>query len=138
MAVLLYNNNNLPSTKLSDDATILTIMEGFCMAKDDINLQIGQRWASALKKRFPERNTVKLVAKSFDIEVRTARSWLEGQAPRCQHLFVAGQKFGMGILFELFSPNKKVGKLEDSLLNLEKKIYQLGQDLRAIRERGDL
>lgn len=138
MAILLHNHNNFSSTKLLCDMTILTMMKGFDMAKSDISLQIGQRWAVALKKRFPERNTVKLVARSFDIEIRTARSWLDGQAPLCKHLFVAGQKFGTGILFELFSPNKKIGKLEDNLLNLEKKIYQLGQELRAIRERNDL
>lgn len=136
MQAYINNYLNFFSSKLSPTPTVLTIYRGIVMARDDISLQIGSRWATALKKRFPEKNTTKHVARAFDIELRTARSWLEGQAPYCKYLFLAGQKFGMGIIEEILFPDTKMTSIDEMLIGLEKKIYQLFDDIHTIRKRG--
>lgn len=107
------------------------------MTKDDISLQIGNRWAAALKKRFPEKNTTKHVARAFNVELRTARSWLEGQAPYCKHIFKAGQKFGLAMIEEILFPDTKMMSIDEMLISLEEKIYQLLDDIQTISKRGN-
>ena len=42
---------------------------------------VGRRWASALMRRFPGPFRAKAIAKTIGCDVRTAESWLAGQAP---------------------------------------------------------
>lgn len=117
----------------------ICIVLGIAMLKDDITFELGQRWATALKKRFPEKNRVKLVANCFDVEFITARSWLNGQAPYCKYVFIGGQKFGASFVAEIFTPNNawlKLNIIDEALTDLENKICQLLQEISALRK-GD-
>lgn len=110
------------------------------MAKDDITLQLGQRWADALKKQFGPRNTAKEVARFFDIEVRTARNWLAGSAPYIKHLWLAGQKIGSGFLAELLTPNNKwktYADIDKALDLMEKEICQLRKEIQHLAKDND-
>lgn len=105
--------------------------------KNDITLQIGSRWAEALRKRFDSRHTAKQIAKSFNVEVRTAQSWLGGQAPYIKHLWLAGKIFGSVIIAEvLMSENTWLGyaKLESHIEELSLKICQIREDIEQLRE----
>lgn len=135
---------NLSYTGLSSsqaiDTRIVMIFERFEMIKDDITLQIGQRWAECLKKRFSTKNTAKEVARFFNVEVRTARSWLAGSAPYIKHLWIAGQKLGSGFLAELLTPNKKwktYANIDEALILLEKEICQLRKEIQNLSKDND-
>lgn len=115
--------------------TVYEILKGFEMIKDDISLLLGQRWAAALKKEFNTKNTAKEIARFFDVEVRTARSWLAGSAPYAKHLWVAGQKLGSGFLADLLTPNskwKKYSDIDEALDLMEKQICRLREEVRNL------
>lgn len=108
------------------------------MVKDDITLQLGQRWASALRKYFSKRNTAKEIARFFDVEVRTANNWLQGNAPYMKYLWVAGQKLGSSFLAEILVPNEnlRTENIEKALDLMEKQICQIRQEISSLTE-GD-
>lgn len=104
------------------------------MTKDNINLQLGQRWATALREEFPERNTAKHIAIFFQIEPRTAQSWLGGQAPQAKYLYIAAQKLGPDFISEILeTPKNKMVNINKVLEELESKLCQLGNDIRSLR-----
>lgn len=128
---------SLPSNSALGTNRIIENLKGFDMAKDDITLQLGQRWAEALKKEFGNQNTAKQVARVFDVEVRTARSWLYGSAPFAKHLWLAGQKLGSGFLADLLTPNTKwktYTNIDKALDLMEKQICQLREEIRNLSE----
>lgn len=107
------------------------------MIKDDITLQLGERWAAALKKNFSNKNTAKEIARTFDVEVRTARGWLDGTAPYIKYLYIAGQKLGSNFLAELLSPNSKwltYSNIDKMLEKLEKEICQLRSEIESLKK----
>lgn len=107
------------------------------MIKEDITLQLGKRWAAALKKHFGNKNTAKQIAQTFDVEIRTARGWLDGSAPYIKYLYVAGQKLGSRFLAELLSPNSKwktYSHIDETLENLEKEICQLRSEIESLKK----
>ena len=110
------------------------------MIKDDITLLLGHRWAASLKKQFGTKNTAKEIARFFDIEVRTARSWLAGSAPYTKHLWTAGQKLGSGFLAELLTPNNKwktYANIDEALDLMEKEICQLRKEIQNLAKDND-
>ncbi len=128
------------SSSQAIDTHIVMIFERLEMIKDDITLQIGQRWAECLKKRFSSKNTAKEIAKFFDIEVRTARSWLAGSAPYIKHLWIAGQKLGYGFLADVLTPNKKwktYANIDEALDLMEKEICQLRKEIQNLSQDND-
>ena len=107
------------------------------MIKDDITLQLGERWAQALKKYFGNRNTAKEVARTFDVEVRTARGWLDGTAPYIKYIYVAGQKLGAKFVAEFLTPNSlwiTYSSIDEALEKLEKEICQLRNQIEALKQ----
>lgn len=118
----------------------LQIFRGFDMEKDDITLQLGQRWANALRKRFGKKNTAKEIARCFNIELRTARSWLYGTAPYLKYIWIAGQKLGSGFVADLLTPNKKwktYTNIDEALENLEKEICRLRNEIQSLKQGDD-
>lgn len=109
------------------------------MLNNDITLQIGSRWAASLRKRFGPKNTAKLIAAAFNVEIRTARSWLSGSAPFIKHLYLAGEKFGAVIIAEVLMPNNVwfgYARLENHIEELGLKICQIRDDIHQLRK-GD-
>lgn len=107
------------------------------MAKDDISFQLGQRWAELLRKYFGRQNTAKAVAAAFNVELRTARSWLDGSAPYIKYLWVAGQKLGGSFIAELLTPNTKwlnYFNIDKELDEMEKCICKLRDEIEALKE----
>lgn len=133
----MFMQISLLSNSVAGTNYIIRNLKGFDMTKDDITLQFGQRWAEALKKEFGNQNTAKQVARVFDVEVRTARSWLYGSAPYVKHLWIAGQKLGSGFLADLLTPNKKwktYTNIDKALDLMEKQICQLREEIRNLSE----
>lgn len=137
MLAILYNNSHhyIPIPRLILSAKRLKLIIGRnVMENIDISLQLGERWAQALKTRFPEKNTAKHIAACFNIETRTARSWLDGQTPILKYLYVAAHKLGVDLVAEiLVTPNMKMVKINKELEELEFKVCQLGKEIRSIR-----
>ncbi len=128
------------SSNVMHNNYILTILKGLEMAKNDITLLLGQRWASALKKHFGPKNTAKEVARFFGIEERTARNWLAGSAPYIKHLWLAGQKIGSSFLAELLTPNNKwktYANIDEALDLMEKQICQLRKEIQNLTRDND-
>lgn len=105
------------------------------MLQNDITLQIGERWAAALRRRFDSRHTAKLIANTFNVEIRTARAWLSGAAPFVKHLQRAGEIFGAIIIAEVLLPGSNwhgYARLENSLEELSLKICQIRDEVRQL------
>lgn len=118
----------------------LHIIERIDMIKDNITLQLGARWAALLKKHFGNKNTAKEVARCFDVEVRTARGWLDGSAPYIKYIYVAGQKLGSRFLADFISPNTKwntYSNIDETLEKLEKEICQLRSEIARLKQEED-
>ena len=132
-----YHKDILSLSSSNNFATLVVydFLKGFEMTKDDITLLVGQRWASALKKQFGAQNTAKEIARVFDIEIRTARSWLAGTAPYMKHLWIAGQKLGPAFLADLLTPNskwKKYADIDKALDLMEENICRLREEIRDL------
>ena len=110
------------------------------MTKDDITLQLGERWAEALKKYFGNRNTAKEIARTFDVDVRTARGWLDGSAPYIKYIYIASQKLGAKFVAEFLTPNSlwsTYSNIDEALGKLEKEICQLRRQIETLKQEND-
>lgn len=103
-------------------------------------LDIGQRWATALMHRYPGRLPgsldAKRVARDFDISVRTAEGWGDGQTPYAKHIFLACRLHGPAILLEVFAPGTDAARLAhlgESIAELEAKFRSMGDELARLR-----
>ena len=99
---------------------------------------LGQRWAAALRKRYPQ-NAAKLIARDFEVAERTAKGWLADGAPFAPVLVRAARLFGAGILGEVLMPGsdlEKAAHLDQVLGEIEGKIAELGDEL-VVLKRGD-
>lgn len=137
--MFVVNSMRAPSIFVCYARTLHTF-ERIDMIKDNITLQLGERWASALKKHFGNKNTAKEVARCFDVEIRTARGWLDGSAPYIKYIYVAGQKLGSKFLAEFISPNTKwntYSNIDNTLEKLEKEICQLRKEIEDLKREED-
>lgn len=64
---------------------------------------IGERWADALRKRYPA-NTLKRVMTDFNAAEGTVKGWLSGQPPQQRHVARAINLHGPGIAGEMYAP----------------------------------
>lgn len=101
--------------------------------------EIGRRWACALRKRFAA-NRAKLIAKAFNVEVKTAESWLAGGGgPQAKHLCTAWRLFGAQIVAEVIAPGSswESGAQADAILNdIEAKLADLGEKIVYLKGGG--
>jgi len=100
---------------------------------------LGARWAAALKRRYPDRDRAKLIARDFDVAVRTAKGWLAEGAPFASVLARAAHLFGAGILGEVLMPGsdlEKVAHLDSVLVEIERRIADLGDELVVLKSGG--
>lgn len=108
------------------------------MSNKDNKSRVGERWAAALKKRYGDAHTAKKIAKDFDIEPRTAKSWLGGQAPYAGQIEKAGEKFGLKFLIEVLNPGIPVydGKdFEKAFEEVKEKIEWIQDQVSVLRRR---
>lgn len=106
----------------------------------DESQTIGQRWASALRARYPGPAIAKQVARAFAVDLRTAEAWLSGQAPYAKFLLRGWRLHGAAIIAETLAPESdwaKASSVEAALGEIEAKLADLGDDLARLRiERG--
>lgn len=109
------------------------------MTKDDITFELGERWSMLLKKYFGTQHTAKIVARTFNVELRTAKAWLYGSAPYLKYIWIAGQKLGGGFVAELLTPNTKLltyYNIDKELEKMERCICKLREEIQSLEERG--
>ena len=104
------------------------------MANNDITFQLGQRWAELLRRHFA---SAKQVARAFDVEVKTANSWLSGATPYAKYIQIAAEKLGSEFVAELFCLNKRIktiANIDDELIKMEKSLSNLRQEIRNLEQ----
>ncbi len=77
--------------------------------RDAILPDVGARWADALRRRYIFC-AAKRIAADFDVDVRTAKGWLGGQAPMAAYYQIAWQRFGIDFIVETLSPFPNVDR----------------------------
>lgn len=73
------------------------------MTKKVESFDTGARWAAALRKRYLFA-AAKRIAMDFDVNVSTAKSWLNGQAPYAAYYSRAWELHGIDFIIEALSP----------------------------------
>ncbi|MBO6290180.1 MAG: hypothetical protein J6N45_07655 [Alphaproteobacteria bacterium] len=104
------------------------------MANNNITFQLGQRWAGLLRRHFA---SAKQVARAFDVEVKTANSWLSGATPYAKYIQIAAEKLGSEFVAELFCLNKRIktiANIDDELIKMEKSLSNLRQEIRNLEQ----
>jgi hypothetical protein len=92
---------------------------------------IGQRWAEALRRRYPA-DAAKTIARDFGCEVRTARSWLAGQAPRADALALGAVLHGPQLVAEVLMPE---ATRDAERRRIAQAIEDVGQTIDELRRR---
>lgn len=96
---------------------------------------IGARWAGLLREVYPERHTVKLIARDFGCAERTAASWLAGQAPQAAALARASLLFGPAKVMAVLAPGAAatlIAETEDEVDRLKARLDSLRAALEAL------
>ena len=112
---------------------------GIKMGQVTETIQVGQRWATALKKRFPERCRAKYIAKAFSVEVKTAETWLAGGAPQAKHFCTAWRLFGAPVIAEVIAPDSDFShwaQADAAVAEIEQKIALINEKLIFLRRSG--
>ena len=73
------------------------------MTKKVESFDTGARWAAALRKRYMFA-AAKRIAIDFDVNISTAKSWLNGQAPYAAYYSRAWELHGIDFIIEALSP----------------------------------
>ena len=100
------------------------------MTKSDSTIRLGQRWAAALKKRYGK--SAKMIAKDFDVEVRTARSWIEEEkAPYAVNFVKAWEIHGISFINETLNPNQEVSpaEIQQALTEVRQRLEKLTDEI---------
>ncbi|MBQ8347395.1 MAG: hypothetical protein IJY17_07335 [Alphaproteobacteria bacterium] len=100
------------------------------MTKNDRTVQLGRRWAAALIKRYGR--CAKKIAKDFDVEVRTARSWLnEEKTPFAVNFMRAWEIHGVGFINETLNPNRNISntEIQAELTEVRRKLERLSDEI---------
>ncbi|MDI1227373.1 MAG: hypothetical protein PSY14_06800 [bacterium] len=92
---------------------------------------IGLQWAGLLKQNYNTRHAAKSIARDFNCEPRTAKSWLAGQHPQLRHFMRAMQLFGVDAVLGVLVPETQThrSKLHDDLLELRSRLDRLSKEL---------
>lgn len=97
---------------------------------------LGRRWGDWLAEVYGRANMAKLIARDFDVSVRTAEVWLAGQAPYARHIVRALRLHGLGVVGAVLAPGTAVERLArvDQLADdLETKMQALGAEIAILR-----
>ncbi len=99
---------------------------------------IGLRWAAALREKYMNGCLAKRIARDFNVETRTANSWLQGNAPYAKHLCRAGQLFGPAFVLKVISPDSllaEVAEADQAIMYLRRGLDELEVRLERLRSR---
>lgn len=116
--------------------TMSEISNEFRAALDGGAEAVGLRWAQALRSRYPGAHQAKRIAADFRAEIRTAQSWLGGQAPQVKHLCRAALVHGPSIVTEVLLPGTSLdteARVDRGLEELEQRLDALRAQLSALR-----
>lgn len=109
------------------------------MIKNDQTIQLGKRWATALKKRYGR--CVKRIANDFGVEVRTARHWIdEEQTPYAVNFMRAWELHGIPFINETLNPNRTISsaEIQEALAEVRSKLEKLSDEIvLLLNERGE-
>jgi hypothetical protein len=97
---------------------------------------IGERWAAALRRRYPDRARAKRIARDMCVEIRTAEGWLAGQAPQVKALWRAALVHGPAIVTEVLLPGTSLdqqARVDSGLLELEQRLDALRREISTLR-----
>lgn len=98
---------------------------------------VGRRWAAALRRRWG--SNAKLVARALGANVRTAESWLGGQAPGAEVLARAGA-LDPAIVLEVLAPGSKLAaaaSVDAALAAVEARLAALRTDIAGLKAGDD-
>ncbi|MGE4527432.1 MAG: hypothetical protein AB7D00_03600 [Rhodospirillaceae bacterium] len=98
---------------------------------------VGGRWAAALRSRWG--SNAKLVARALNAKVRTAESWLAGQAPSAEVLARAGA-LDPAIVLEVLAPGSKLAaaaSVDAALVAVEARLAALGREIAGLKAGED-
>jgi Mg2+ and Co2+ transporter CorA len=115
------------------------------MTKKDIGLQGGDsrenvaaRWAAFLHTQYGTRHAAKRISRDFDIENRTAKSWLTGEVtPQLDSFMAAARLFGIAAVLGVLFPDTEEfqqQKLKDDLSLLRSQLDRLSHKLGALAD----
>lgn len=96
--------------------------------KDIELLSIGDRWAAALRRRYIFC-AAKRIAADFGVEVRTAKSWLGGQAPNAIYYSRAWRLHGLDFIVEALAPDPRFDRQ-----NLDAEFEECRRHIAKLRE----
>lgn len=97
------------------------------MTKKVESFDTGARWAAALRKRYMFA-AAKRIAIDFDVNISTAKSWLNGQAPYAAYYSRAWELHGIDFIIEALSP-RPVEKDD-----IERQFEECRKAIKALRE----
>jgi hypothetical protein len=103
-------------------------------------IRLGDRWAAALKRRYPGRLPGSLDAKrcaqAFEVSPRTAESWAAGQGPRVENIERAWLLHGAAFAAEVLSPGEdieRLARMDQMVDELETKFEAMGREIKQLR-----
>jgi hypothetical protein len=94
---------------------------------------IGERWACALRRRYP-RDAIKLIQRDFAAAEGTVKGWLAGTPPQQRHVARAINLHGPGIAGELYAPGSGWSREEALKAKLAATRAALKMALQALEE----
>lgn len=97
---------------------------------------LGQRWATALRRRGPQRNASKAIARALreagcPVEPRTVQGWLLGQTPYLAQFLGAVRVFGPELAIEVLAlpAHQETAAVAAELRRLAERAVTLAQEL---------
>lgn len=99
-----------------------------------LQAEVAGRWAALLREHYGMRHATKRIMRDFNVETRTAKSWLSGEVtPQLSSFVTAARLFGitavLGVLFPDTDEFEK-SKLRDDLAALRSQLALLSDKLR--------
>lgn len=98
---------------------------------------VAERWAAFLHDKYGQRHAAKSIARAFGCEIRTAKSWLSGEAsPQLGAFLRAAQLFGVTAVLGVLFPDTEEyqqSKLQDDLRALRARLDDLSGQLGEIQ-----
>lgn len=78
---------------------------------DMLASMVGDRLAAWLRQAYPDAKA-KRVAADFDVDERTAKSWLSGALPKNKHMLAMKQRWGWRFVAFIYQPMDFAGQAD--------------------------